>query len=75
MDDKPPIIRVLQIGRDILRGLAGLHDLRILFEDLKPGNILLEEDGRAVLADFGLSVPMQASVLVTELLAGTYYFM
>ncbi len=66
---------VLRIARDALRGLAGLHAKRILFEDFKPSNILLEDDGRAVLADFGLCREMQASVVMTGQLAGTWFYM
>ena len=40
---------------DILEGLAQLHAVHILHLDLKPGNVLLDQDGHAYLADFGIS--------------------
>ena len=40
---------------DILEGLAQLHAAHILHLDLKPGNVLLDQDGHAYLADFGIS--------------------
>ena len=40
---------------EILEGLAQLHAAHILHLDLKPGNVLLDQDGHAYLADFGIS--------------------
>lgn len=46
---------VLKIGLYLARGLSELHAVNMVLADLKPDNILLEEDGRAVLTDFGIS--------------------
>lgn len=37
----------------IEKTLRGLHDLGILWRDLKTDNVLINEDGDAVLLDFG----------------------
>lgn len=38
-----------------LRGLKAVHDGGIVHRDVKPGNIMLAETGRAILMDFGLA--------------------
>ncbi|KAF6257343.1 hypothetical protein COO60DRAFT_1626853 [Scenedesmus sp. NREL 46B-D3] len=47
-------LEVLQIGLDVARGLAYLHPA-VVHRDLKPHNVLLEANGRAKIADFGIS--------------------
>lgn len=39
----------------IITGLAQLHSLNIMYRDMKPENVLLDEKGNACLADFGIS--------------------
>ena len=50
-----PESRVRELALDLLSALHYLHRHRILHRDVKPQNVLIDEDGRAKLCDFGFA--------------------
>ncbi|RYG50037.1 hypothetical protein EON66_12280, partial [archaeon] len=51
-----PLPQRLRLLLEIARGVRFLHAKGIVHADLKPGNVMLDHDGHAQLADFGLAV-------------------
>ncbi|XP_059632663.1 serine/threonine-protein kinase RUNKEL [Cornus florida] len=54
-DSQLPEDSIHDLARDLVLGLQFLHSKGIIYCDLKPSNILLDENGRTKLCDFGLS--------------------
>jgi NarL family two-component system response regulator LiaR len=50
-----PLELALAIGLEVADALARAHHLDVIHRDIKPGNILLAEDGTPRLTDFGLA--------------------
>lgn len=47
--------RAAGIGLQILQGLRAVHQAKVLHRDVKPGNVLVRDEGLAILVDFGIA--------------------
>jgi serine/threonine protein kinase len=62
----------LRLALDIAEGLAYLHNNRVVHRDMKSGNVLVDGDGRAKIADFGLAAYNDHTKSYVTGVIGTY---
>ncbi|MFD1540036.1 serine/threonine-protein kinase [Nonomuraea guangzhouensis] len=73
-DGPLPPKRVAEIGLAVLDALHRAHESGVLHRDVKPENVLLADDGRVVLTDFGIATLETETQLTVTGLAGTPAF-
>jgi serine/threonine protein kinase/CheY-like chemotaxis protein len=63
--------------RDLAQALDAIHEVGIFHRDLKPGNVMLRDDGSIALIDFGLAKHVALKMEVTDkgLIFGTPHYM
>ena len=64
-----------EVGRQVADGLAAAHDAGVVHRDVKPGNVLLGDEGQVKITDFGVSRAVDEVQLTrTGIIAGTPAF-
>jgi serine/threonine protein kinase len=63
--------RMRAVVTGVLAGLAAAHEKGVLHRDIKPGNVLLDNDGRVKLADFGIATSTTTDLTETGMVIGT----
>lgn len=67
---------IVSYSAQILRALGEAHRNNIIHRDIKPQNIMLLENGRVKVMDFGIAkLPDAETITVTDKAVGTVYYM
>ena len=65
--------QVLQVSKAMLSALAQAHSSHVVHRDLKPENVLLSDDGRIKVTDFGLARELSANTDTGSLVGTVAY--
>jgi len=73
----PEEVWIVRMAGGVAQGLAYAHDRGLVHRDIKPDNILLADDGRSVIGDFGLARTVTGYVTATgkALTIGTPHYL
>ena len=66
LDERPSVDELARLGAALAHAAHSLHKQNVCHLDLKPANVLMCDDGRAVLLDFGLSCHAHYPDLLAE---------
>ncbi|GGZ85744.1 hypothetical protein GCM10010371_52070 [Streptomyces subrutilus] len=65
-----PPQRAAHLGEQVLAALRSAHESGVLHRDVRPSNVLIANDGRVLLGDFGIADPPGSAFLAPEQVAG-----
>ncbi|MEM7304844.1 MAG: serine/threonine-protein kinase, partial [Pseudomonadota bacterium] len=70
--------RVIKVTNDICEGMESAHNANVIHRDLKPNNVMINEEDQLKIVDFGIAAASQSSdtkLTKTGLLVGTPTYM
>lgn len=66
----------VQIMKQLTSAIANAHEMGIIHRDIKPQNVLMDEDGTVKVTDFGIAITMNAtSYTQTNSVMGTVHYL
>ncbi|MGY0004245.1 protein kinase domain-containing protein [Micromonospora sp. I033] len=69
-------VETLSVVEQTARALQAAHDVNVVHRDVKPGNLIVQPDGRVTLVDFGIAVSPDATQLTAaKQVVGTALYM
>jgi serine/threonine-protein kinase len=74
-EKKLPLATALRLTEEIAEALDYAHEQGVVHRDIKPGNILITEEGHAKIADFGIAKLNLAHFTIPGRLLGTPAYM
>lgn len=66
---------IIPIARELAKGLKYIHEAGVIHRDLKCNNILVNEQGRVQLCDFGVSGALEPEIAKRSTIVGTPFWM